>query len=172
MDMIYKYKIVGIMCMLLLISSCGDPGDNDLLPVGATVNISPAGTTWTIEADPPPSCTASPLHDSFHTISVQNDLDNTLVGVPVSLSVSLSQSNFTGMTLIELFVDENNNNIAESGELVSDNVSGAYDTVTDEDTGTVKIIVRMNLSCLYGGKLTVQAGTISGEAEFSVSAGT
>lgn len=163
-------KLLVMVLATTLVISCGDAGETDTLPTDAIVDISPNGKEWLIDGDPPPPCVGI-WHDSYHTVSVKNGLNQTLLAVPVSLSIDLSATNFTGTTVLELFVDENRNNIPEVGELVSDNLSGAYDTVTSDVDGSLKVIVRMDVSCLYGGALTVQAASISGSAPFEVNPG-
>lgn len=161
-----KYFMISMV--VLLIASCGNPGDEDSLPVGANVDISPAGKTFTLTSVAPPTCNvAGPVNTSFHTVSVKNSKNQTLLNVPVSLSMDFTAANFTGFIPLELFVDQNQNGNPEPSELVSVN-SGAYFTDTSKDNGTVLIIVKMNLSCWYGGALTVQAGAVSGSAQFEV----
>lgn len=164
------YNVLVIALVTSMIISCGDAGDTDTLPTDARVDITPNGKEWLIDGDPPPPCTGI-WHDSYHTVSVKNSADQTLLAVPVSLSMDLSVANFDGTTVLQLFVDENRNNIPEVTELVSDNMSGAYDTVTSDVDGSLKVIVRMDVSCLYGGALTVQTVSISGSAPFEVNSG-
>lgn len=153
---------------VILVASCGGPGSEDSLPVGANVDISPAGKTWILKAaNPPPCLVTGPFTTSNHTISVKNDKGQTLLGVPVSLSIDLSAANFTGPTLLELFLDANENGLPEASESISSNY-GTYNTDTSKKNGAVKVIVRMNQSCRYGGALTVQAGTVSGTAQFEI----
>lgn len=154
--------------ILLLVTSCGISEDPDSLPPDTSVVISPPTKPWSIGGDVSPPCAAAPLHNSYHTVSVRNGNGQTLLGVPVSLSMDLSAINYTGLNVLELFIDINRNNIPEQFELVSA-ATGSYDTDTSDVDGTLKIIVRMNLSCWYGGSLVVQAGATSGSAEFTVS---
>ncbi len=158
--------VVGLVA--LLIASCGGPGGEDSLPIGANVDISPAGKTWVLTAaNPPPCLVTGPFTISNHTVSVKNSDGQALLGVPVSLSMDLTAANFTGPTLLELFIDFNGNGSPEASELVSSNY-GSYNIDTSQKNGTVKIIVRMNQSCRYGGALTVLAGTVSGSAQFEI----
>lgn len=158
--------MIGVMA--LLATSCGDPGSEDSLPVGAVVDISPAGKTWILTAAVAPPClVGGPFTTSNHTVSVKNATGQTLLGVPVSLSIDLSAANYTGPTLLELFVDYNENGIPEVAESVSSNY-GSFSIDTSKKNGSIKVIVRMNQSCRYGGALTVQAGTVSGTAQFEI----
>ena len=78
--------LIGVMA--LLATSCGDPGSEDSLPVGAVVDISPAGKTWILTAAVAPPClVGGPFTTSNHTVSVKNATGQTLLGVPVSLSI-------------------------------------------------------------------------------------
>jgi len=161
-----RYLAIGVVALLIV--SCGDPGGEDSLPVGANVDISPAGKTWILTAAVPPPCLVTgPFTTSNHTISVKNATGQTLLGVPISISIDLSAANYTGPTLLELFLDANENGIPEASESISSNY-GTYNTDTSKENGAVKVIVRMNQSCRYGGALTVQAGTVSGTAQFEI----
>jgi len=159
-----KLAYPALMIAVVLTVSCGDPGSSDLLPLGSYVNISPAGKQWTVGAA---LCDGSNIKTSYHTVSVRNADHQVLLGVPVSLSMDLTASNSTGITPLELYVDENRNNIPDASELVSNNLAGSYDTDTSKTDGTLKIIVKMDVSCIFRGLLTVQAGDISGTTDFS-----
>lgn len=175
-------KKICCSALVLLLSACG--GDDENVPVGATVEVSPSEKVWNSAPDLEEDqvCIVRPdnYQDELVTIRVADSNGRALGDVEVIASLNLT-ANTSGdnvqvqdengnaiFSMISLYDDKNGDFIADENELVSGVDDPILFTKTDEYNGTKTLIVRMNLSCRYRAILQVIAAGTTGNASFSV----
>lgn len=165
-------KILFTAATLSWITACGGGGDESQIPPGATVTVTPQEKTWDIQPqlDSNENCIFFEdfYQDELVLVTVQDSQGRAIGDADLLVSLNLSEQTFSGLTVMELYEDRDGDFIPSPEERVSDDNDPLLMTKTDEFSGSVNLIVRMNLSCTYRGTLMVVAEGVSGSAEFAV----
>lgn len=155
---------------LALLIGCG--GD-DQLPNDTKVVISPDTINWETQStlDANGSCIVFEdfYVDELITVRVEDGsgrpLGDTEIIVTLALAENTSGSLVRGFTsdgnlipVVSMYDDRNGNMLPDEDELVSGGDDPLLITKTEEYTGSKTILVRMNVSCGYRSRLSVNAG--------------
>lgn len=158
-----------MLAIVFMLGGCGS--DDEAIPTESTIDIQPASKPWTIPMRATP-CPYDPnlWVDERVLITVKNKDDVPLGDIRVAISADLTAAYTSGVQeSLQLYKDANNNQIVDAPDiLVSGNGSPAYVTHTDEYTGAVSVLLRVNLSCPFRGNVIVTAGPLYGSASFEV----
>ena len=155
------------------LGACGN--DEEAIPVDGKIVIDPQNKTWEIPTRPSP-CPYDPnlWIDERVLVTVRNGDEVPLGNVEVAISADLTAAYTSGLQeSLQLYVDVNGNNIVDTPPdvLVSGNGSPAWVTDTDEYTGAVSVLLRVNVSCPFRGNIIVTAGPLYGSTNIEVSDG-
>lgn len=159
---------------LATLTACGPGADEDPVPPGATITVSPQSKEWTITpaTDPAgnPVCLDGVYQDHTLSIVVQDRNGVPLGDVDLIVRADLA-ANTSSFDVIRIYDDINANGVADHPqELVTGDNSPAFFTRTGKFDGTRVLLVRANLSCAYRGDITVHAGSAFGSASIDVKA--
>lgn len=148
-------------------------GDDNTLPPGAKVSVSPESKSWQIEEnrDENGNCVFDPdiYNDQLIVITVFDGQGSPIGKADLTVSLDLAGNTFTGFPVLSLYDDKNSNGVVDGlEELVSDNNDPLFRDKTAEYSGEKMLILRMNLSCQYRGDLSVMSDGYFGSANFEV----
>lgn len=154
-----------------MLGGCGSGADENPVPPGSIVRMSPPSVTWNItpvlDTNGDPICVSGIYNDHTFSISVENSSGQPLGEVDLRIRIDLA-ANTSFTDLMQLYDDLNGNGVADHpAELVS-NPGSVFFTKTSRYSGEKIVIVRVNTSCTYGGDLTVNAGAAFGSAHIEV----
>lgn len=165
-------KTVLVLSGLFLMTACGGGSDEAQIPPGANVTVTPNQKSWEIEPsfDPNNQCIVFSdfYQDELFVVNVQDSQGRAIGDADLIVSLNLTANTFSGLTVVELYDDQNGDLIPDPNELVSDINDALLFTKTDEYNGSKNLIVRMNLSCPYRASLMVVADGISASADLQV----
>lgn len=168
----YVVKVFFTVMSATYLWSCNTVTSNQL-PPGTTVSVDPEEIKWTIPNNGG-VCNFNPDYYQDQTISIMvlNDSGTYIPEAPLSITVDLAANTFTGIPVLALYNDVNENGVVDgSEELVTDTNSGAFDSSTDKDNGSKLVILRVNLSCSYKGMLYIISGGFMGTTSIIVEEG-
>lgn len=157
------YLIITAMAVLLpgmFLSSCNS--DSYVVP-GASISITPSSSSYDIQevVDEDGFCVyyADYFQDVPLSISLTDEFNRALTDAPMTVYVDFSGNTFSGEEVLQLFHDKNGNGVVDT---LDERVSGASDeafrTRTSSRSGTIELMLRMNLSCAYRGSLYAFSG--------------
>jgi len=98
------------------------------------------------------------------TLWVLNSEDKPIGDTEVAIYVDWSGNTFSGVEALKLYDDRNGNGIVEDPEeLVSGAGEGIFTTKTSRYNGDKRVLLRINLSCKFQGRLiAVSGGQVGG----------
>ncbi len=160
--------VVGLGVSLFALISCGG-SDGEQLPSSTSVDINPGEIVWKIEkTEEGETCYVNENRfvDELITVRVSDGQGRALGDVEMIVSLALSENTSGGgvrrlsvqgniVPFVELYEDRNGNYTPEEDELVSGGDDPLLITSSDEYTGSKDLIVRVNLSCAYKSRLSV-----------------
>jgi len=159
-----------IRCVLLAVVTGGlfSCGATDEIPVGSSLSAFPSEVSWAI--GPSESCDVEngPFNDSHISLSLVDGDLGPLIDTNVSVTLDLSEASFSGTEVLSLFHDANSDGIYTPDERVSGNGEPVFSARTDDDSGVLRVMVRVNLSCSYSGSLFAFAGRAVTAVQFDV----
>lgn len=164
-------KSMSVMVLVAIsLAACGGQSDSDntQLPVGAIVRVFPEIIDWTI-SDNSACYSAGLYNDSGIAIRVEDSNGSPIGNVKLTIMADLS-SNTSPFQYIQIYRDVNGNGVIDSSDqLVTSNISPAYEVITDRYSGQALVLARANLSCTYAGNITAFAqGALGGATNIKV----
>ncbi len=173
------YGVVWAVLGAFAVAGCGV----DDIPPGSSIRFDPVNIEWTVapnyttdtddDGTPDADCVMSPdlYSDSYVAVTVLDNFGIPLTDVDLTLSLDLAANTFSGYPPLGLYQDVNGNGVIDGPEeLVSNTDDGVYTTSTDSESGDAYVLVRVNLSCPFGGNLNAFAGSgANGAMNISVS---
>ena len=173
-SIVHRYYVVAttvaVVSGMSFVSGC--TGESIVTPDGQ-LTISPASTSFDIVEfrDSSGNCVFSP--DFYQDVPVNlvltDELNRALGDALVTVYVDYTGNTFSGPESLQLFSDNNGNRVIDTvDELVSGVGDEAFTTRTDDDNGTVSLLLRVNLSCSYRGSLYAFSGPVAGSISISV----
>ena len=170
---IFKCVIISILTTFIL--ACGG---NDQLPNDYRVSISPSEVDWEIGGDVD-TCDYDPhfYEERLFSILVEDNSSRPIGDAEVIVTLSHAENTFLYQvdgspadinTRLYLYHDKNGNYRADDEELVSGRDDAVFTAKTDEDTGVLNVIARINLTCVYKGTLGAHVNGVYGSAEIKI----
>ena len=89
----------------------------------------------------------------------------------MSVYAEFAGNTFTGLTALALYADNNGNGLVDApDELVSGVEDGIFRAKTGRETGSIRLLLRINLSCAFRARVYAFSGPVSGVMEINVTA--
>lgn len=169
-----KHSILVFLSAILIVG-CG--ADDNQVPPGAALKITPEEKVWEVEANYQVNSSGEvvcvPISDYYMdhliTISLTDGESRPIGKSKVTIDLSHAANTSSGfIPTVELYDDDNGDYLPDETELVSAEGKGFYETRTDKYSGTISLILRVYLSCDFKAQLYVRAGTASSTANIEV----
>ncbi len=154
----------------LLLVSC----TSDVVPIDARLTISPEQHSLFITefVDESGGCVFSDQHfmDIPILLTLTTANSSPIGGAAVTVYTDFSENTYSGRAVLALFDDINGNGVVD---IDSELVSGADDDIatvtTAMETGSRRLLLRINLSCAFTAELRAFSGAASSLATIEVS---
>ncbi len=149
---------------------------NDLVPVGATLTLSPQAHSTVIEEwqDEQGNCLFHPDNHVDIPVNLQlTTVDGSPIGeASLDVYVDFAANTYAGLPVLALYDDLNGNGVVDAE---TELISGVDDDIarvrTDQWTGARMLLLRINLSCAFKGEIVTLAGGSTARASVEVIAG-
>ncbi len=172
-DLLSRFRglsVCGLASFISLLAGCNS--DTYVTP-DSSIHLSPPSSTFDIEEirDEEGVCLFSPefYQDVPIRLALTDSLGRAIGDAPVTVYVDYAGNTFSGQESMQLFSDMNGNAVVDTlDELVSGVGDEAFRSRTRNSSGTLDLLLRINLSCAYRGNLYAFSGPAAAVSSISV----